>query len=192
MSHNKIKILDIGCGKEKVPGAIGVDFNTSFSADVIHDLNLFPYPFKDEEFDKIHISNTLFLLENPIKVMEEIFRICKPNGLVVVIQPYFRSSWSYVDPMVKNFATVYSFTFYDPDNPICLRYNYSSARFATEKIIFDDHLHGKIFQGGNSRFSPGIIRKFITMLANKYPRMYEASLSHFFPLDQISFLLRRL
>ena len=80
MSHNKIKILDIGCGKKKVPGAIGVDFNTSLSADVIHDLNLFPYPFKDEEFDKIHISNTLFLLENPVKVMEEIFRICKPKG----------------------------------------------------------------------------------------------------------------
>ena len=181
MSHKKIKILDIGCGTKKVPGAVGVDINTNYSADIIHDLNLFPYPFMDEEFDKIHILDTLFMLENSVKVMEEIYRICKPKGLVIVTQPYFRSVWGHVDPLVKSFGTVHSFAFYDPNDPICNRYHYSFARFTTEKIIFDNHL-----------LSPGIIRRLLIMLANRFPRKYELYLSHLFPLDQITFHLMKL
>ena len=40
--NTTFKVLDIGCGKNKVPGSIGIDFNESIGADVIHDLNLFP------------------------------------------------------------------------------------------------------------------------------------------------------
>ena len=32
------KILDVGCGQNKYPGAIGIDSNPRTSADVIHDL----------------------------------------------------------------------------------------------------------------------------------------------------------
>ncbi len=39
-------ILDVGCGKDKVEvegeKVIGIDFNESTDADVIHDLNKFP------------------------------------------------------------------------------------------------------------------------------------------------------
>ena len=51
----------------------------------MHDLNVFPYPFKNEEFDDVHILDTLFLLNDPVKVMEEIYRVCKANGVVVVV-----------------------------------------------------------------------------------------------------------
>ena len=175
------KILDIGCGKSKVPGSIGVDFNPSISPDVVHDLNQFPYPFEDDEFDEVHIIDTLFLLNNPVKVMEEVYRMCKTKGIIFVTQPYFRSVYSYIDPWIKNFATAHSFAWYDPNDLICNRYDYTSARFATEKIIFDNHL-----------LSPGIIRRLFIMLANRFPRKYELYLSHLFPLDQISFHLRKL
>ncbi len=61
ITSNDIKILDIGCGKQKVTGSIGVDFNDSLSPDVVHNLNHFPYPFEDCEFDEVHILSTLFL-----------------------------------------------------------------------------------------------------------------------------------
>lgn len=81
------KILDIGCGKKKVPGAVGIDFNGDLNVDVVHDLNVFPYPFMDASFDEVHIRSTLCLLNNPVKVMEEIYRLCKTNGEVVVVHP---------------------------------------------------------------------------------------------------------
>ena len=60
--NKKIKILDLGCGNNKIQGSIGMDFIKFNSVDIIHDLNVFPYPFKPLEFDEIYIKDTLFLL----------------------------------------------------------------------------------------------------------------------------------
>ena len=181
MSSIDNKILDIGCGKKKVPGSIGIDFNDNLSADIVHDLNQFPYPFKENEFDEVNIDSTLFLLENPVLVMEEVYRITKKQAKVVIVQPYFRSVWNYVDPWVKNFGTVHSFAFYDPDDPICKRYEYSTARFKTVSISFDDYIE-----------NPSIIRKLLIKIANRFPRKYEIYISHFFPLNNITYNLIRL
>lgn len=179
--NSTVRILDIGCGSSKVQGAVGVDFNPSLDADVVHDLNKFPYPFQHQEFDEVHVKDTLFLLDNPVLVMEEIFRICKVNGKVVVVQPYFRSVYNHIDPWIKSFGTAHSFAFYDPDDPICRRYDYSKARFRTANIIFDYGL-GKSW----------LFRRLIIWLANRYPRKYEIYLSHLFPLDTITHYLIRL
>ncbi len=56
-------ILDVGCGKNKVEiegeKVIGIDFNESTDADVIHDLNKFPYLFEDNTFSRIVCNNVL-------------------------------------------------------------------------------------------------------------------------------------
>ena len=130
------RILDIGCGKNKVTGSIGVDFLPFSGVDVVHNLNEFPYPFQSDEFDEVHIKDTLCLLDNPVHVMEEIYRICKINGKVVVAQPYFRSVWNHVDPWIKNYGTAHSFAFYDPNDLICQRYEYTKARFSVKKNNF--------------------------------------------------------
>ena len=180
ITSNGIKILDIGCGKEKVLGSIGIDFNNSF-ADVLHNLNHFPYPFEDSEFDEVHIRSTLFLLENPVHVMEEVYRISKNHSRIVIVQPYFRSVWNHVDPWIKNFGTVHSFAFYDPEDPICLRYKYSQARFALKSVYFDEGLS-----------NTGLLKKLIRKLANRWPRKYELYFSHIFILDRITHHLIKL
>jgi len=113
--------------------------------------------------------------------MEEIFRICKKNGRVVVVQPYFRSVWNYVDPWVKSFGTAHSFAFFDPNDSICKRYEYTKARFLTTMISFDDHL-----------VKPRLIRRLIIYFANRFPRRYELYLSHLLPLDVITYNLIKL
>ena len=46
-------ILDIGCGQNKYPGAIGIDTNPNTAADVLCDLDRPPYPFRDNSFEQI-------------------------------------------------------------------------------------------------------------------------------------------
>lgn len=179
-NHGKLKILDLGCGNKKRSGAVGIDFNSRTEADVIHDLNAFPYPLEDASFDEIYIDNTLEHLDDVIRVMEEVHRICKPGGFVKVIVPYFRSVWACIDPTHKHFFTVDSFAYFDPSHPICTRYVYSMARFKVERIIFNESLE--------SRWTKKIVLNF----ANKWPNYYEYYLSHLYPLDDISFYLRRL
>ncbi|MEI6756600.1 MAG: methyltransferase domain-containing protein [Chlorobium sp.] len=178
-TNTPCKILDLGCGKKKRPGAIGVDYSDRHNADVIHDLNSFPYPFKENEFDEIYLDNVLEHLDNPMRVMEEAHRIVSQNGLVVVIVPYFRSVWAFIDPTHKHFFTVESFAYYDPDHIICQRYDYVNTRFKVEKVIFNETL------------TNGWLKKIVVKLANKWPFRYEYYFSHLFPLDDITFYLRK-
>lgn len=174
------KVLDLGCGNKKRPGAIGVDFNDRTAADIIHNLNSFPYPFEDSSFDEIYLDNTLEHLDDVMRVMEEVYRICKPEGIVKVIVPYFRSLWAFIDPTHKHFFTVESFAYFDPAHIICTRYDYTLARFKTEKIVFNETLENRW------------TKKIVIKLANRWPSRYEYYFSHFYPLDDISYYLRKL
>ena len=178
---NKKIVLDLGCGKTKKEGAIGVDFSDRHNADIIHDLDVFPYPFKANSVDRIFIDNCLEHLNSPLKVIEEIHRILKPNKKLIVTVPYFRSRWAFIDPTHKTFYTVNSFAYYDPEHVICQRYDYTNARFKVEKICFN-HDHE------NENF----LKKLIIKIANVWPDRYERYLSHFVPLDEITFTLIRL
>lgn len=174
------RILDLGCGKKKRPGAIGVDYSDRHDADVIHNLNIFPYPFNDDEFDEIYLDNVLEHLDAPMRVMEEVHRISKLGGEIKVIVPYFRSVWAFIDPTHKHFFTVDSFSFYDPNHIICQRYDYVETRFQVVRVVFNETLKNGFVKGG------------IMKLANRWPHGYEHYLSHFFPLDDITFYLRKI
>lgn len=174
------KLLDLGCGKKKRPDAIGVDYSDRHDADIIHDLNVFPYPLKEGEFDEIYLDNVLEHLDDPMRVMEEVHRICAAGGQVKVIVPYFRSLYAFIDPTHKHFFTVDSFAFYDPDHIICQRYDYVKTRFKVEKIVFNETLA--------TRWP----KSMVVALANKWPSRYERFLSHLVPLDDITFYLRKI
>ena len=139
-------VIDLGCGNKKRPGTIGVDFNSRTNPDVVHDLNEFPYPFATNSIDKVIIDNTLEHLQDVISVMEEIHRIVKPAGIVIVKTPYFRSVWASIDPTHLHFFTTQSFAYYDADHIICQRYEYTLARFKTLKLVFNENLYSDPFK----------------------------------------------
>ena len=176
----KPKILDLGCGKKKRQGSIGVDYSDRHDADIIHDLNVFPYPFADNSIDQVYLDNVLEHLNDPMAVMAEVHRICKNGAEIKVIVPYFRSVWAFIDPTHQHFFTVDSFAYYDPSHVICQRYDYVKTRFKVELIVFNETLSTRWF------------KKIIVKIANKWPNKYEHHLSHFFPLDDITYYLRKI
>jgi len=173
-------ILDLGCGKKKREGAIGVDHSDRHDADIIHDLNVFPYPFESDFADEIYLDNILEHLDDPMRVMEEVFRISKKGNLVKVIVPYFRSLWAFIDPTHQNYFTVDSFAYYDPNHIICQRFDYTDTRFFVNKVIFNETLEVRWWT-----------KKLIIKIANKWPNRYETYLSHHFPLDDITYYLSK-
>jgi predicted SAM-dependent methyltransferase len=175
-------VLDLGCGNRKKPGAIGVDINPNAQADIIHDLNKFPYPFEDSTFDEIYADNTIEHLENIICVMEEIHRISKADASIQIIVPYFRARWAYIDPTHKHFFTIGSFTYFDPEHVHSKLYNYSQAKFKTERIVFNEYIQHQ----GMLKYYYRLLKTF----AEKWPVQYETHLSSVFPLDTITFYLK--
>jgi SAM-dependent methyltransferase len=173
-----MKILDIGCGMRKKPGAIGLDCNPATQADVIHSLEVFPYPFPDSEFDLVYADNSLEHLDNVIGALEEIHRITKGGATVKIIVPYFRAHWAYNDPTHKRFFSSETMYHFDPAHPYSKLYPYSKAKFAVERIVF------------NETIKRGPVYSIIKAIANRWPHRYESHLSHLFPLDELTFYLR--
>ena len=71
----KLKKLNIGCGKDyKDPklGWVNLDFNSDYKTDIRHNLNKFPYPFKDKEIDHIYCSHILEHVSDLFKTMKEL------------------------------------------------------------------------------------------------------------------------
>ena len=134
-SASSLKILDIGCGMHKSPGSIGIDFNPLSEADYIHDLDIFPYPFKDNTFDVILCRSVLEHLNDVVKVMEEIHRVGKPGCIVKIIVPFFSSHWAHVDPTHKHFFTSHSFDYFIPGRECFSRYRYSKEYFNLFSVI---------------------------------------------------------
>ena len=105
------KILDFGCGRRKRPHSIGIDVNPRSDADIIHDLDIFPYPFPNNYFDEIYSDNVLEHLTDVLLVMNELHRIAKPKAKIFITVPFYAHRNASTDPTHKHFFGVHSFDY---------------------------------------------------------------------------------
>jgi SAM-dependent methyltransferase len=112
---NSIKILDIGCGVNKVAGAIGMDANPRTNADVIHDLDKPPYPFPDDEFDVVIGRHVMEHVREPLAVLGELHRITRPGGVVKILVPHWTNPDWASDLTHRNHLNSYSFDRFTED-----------------------------------------------------------------------------
>jgi len=111
-----LRILDVGCGIRKQPGAIGVDRNPASNADVLADLNRFPYPFQDASFDRIYAVHVIEHLADVIGAVEEFHRLLKPGGRLHVVTPHYTDFSSFCDPTHRWHLTSFSFRYFGEDH----------------------------------------------------------------------------
>ena len=105
-----MKKLNLGCNDIILKGYINLDINKREGVDVIHDLNKFPYPFKDNSVDEILMNHLLEHLKYPVEVLKECNRILKINGILKIEVPYYKNIGAFVDLTHINFFTEKTFT----------------------------------------------------------------------------------
>jgi SAM-dependent methyltransferase len=110
-----MKILDVGCGVNKAPGAIGLDNNPKTGADVIHDLGTLPYPFSDNEFDKVVSTHAVEHVPDLMAFMGELYRITRGGGRIKIICPHYTNPDWATDPTHRNHINSYTFNTFIPD-----------------------------------------------------------------------------
>lgn len=174
------KLLVLGCGKKERPGNPGdtivtVDINENVGADVVHNLDVFPWPFVDGEFDMVHLDNVLEHLNNIVKAMEEIHRITKPGATVTIIVPYFRSKWACVDPTHVHFFTVDTLSYFVQGHAYHERYDYSPCKFKMRRKTFNEGIDQTWFQ------------KLLILFAESNLEFYENKISPIFPLETLTY-----
>lgn len=156
-----MKILDVGCGKNKPANTIGIDKSPFSNADIVWNLECFPWPVESSSFDVITCRHVLEHLGDVVKVMEEIHRIAKPEAKVIIEVPHFSHPDAFRDPTHKHFFSYFSFDYFtgDPLYP-----QYTQARF---KII------KKEFHATSG------LNRFLSSRIN--PRLYEERYARVFP-----------
>ena len=101
------KILDLGCGENKVEGGVGLDNVSLSDVDIAYDLLDFPYPIENESYDIIYLRNVIehFYLNDIEKIFNECFRILVLGGMLYVTVPHAFSVSAFTDPTHKQFFT---------------------------------------------------------------------------------------
>lgn len=117
--HKGIK-LDIGCGENKQPGFLGIDRRSLPGVDIVHDLEVFPWPIPD---DIVLIAIGSHIIEHikpwlSIEFMDEIWRIMKPGGELALATPYAGSPGYWQDPTHCNPCNEATWQYFDPDYPL--------------------------------------------------------------------------
>jgi len=149
--------LDLGCGlQKKMEGSIGLDKRPASHVDVVHDLNIFPYPFPDNEFDYIEMSHIIEHIDRPLNLMNEVYRISKNGTTIRIITPHYSSQLSYGD--LEHFHHFGYVTFLSLQNTGFFKIKY-------HKIYFTDFY--KVIG--------------VSLLANWFPRRWEKYLSFILP-----------
>jgi len=105
-----MKRLNLGCGGDYRKDWINVDCRNNIIVDKKVDLEKYPYPFKNNEFDETLISHVLEHLSEPIKTLKEIARISKNNAKIVVNVPHATSYANIASIQHKANFTEHSFT----------------------------------------------------------------------------------
>lgn len=116
--RSDLKILDIGCGRNKHPGAVGLDKNPNTDADILHDLGEFPYPFPANEFDEVVSFHVAEHLPDVMSFMNEIHRITKPGGRVRLVAPHYTNPDWPSDLTHRNHLNSYSFQYFTADRQL--------------------------------------------------------------------------
>ena len=111
--------LNLGCGSKKLKNYVNVDKFDYFKPDIIHDLEIFPYPFEDNSVDEILISHVLEHIgqspETFLKIIKEFYRVCRHNSLIKIIVPHPRHDSFLSDPTHVRPITILGLQLFDKE-----------------------------------------------------------------------------
>jgi hypothetical protein len=92
--------LDIGCSDHKSAGSIGMDKRALPGVDIIHDLEVFPWPLPDNCASRMLCSHLIEHIKPwlTIDFLNECWRIMRPDGQLLIATPYAGSPRFWQDP----------------------------------------------------------------------------------------------
>lgn len=171
--------IDIGCGKNKKEGFIGLDRVPMPGVDIVCDLDKEKIPMDDNSVEEIYTMHFVEHIDNLMGLIEELWRVSKKGTKITIAVPYFTSVGAFRDPTHKRFFTYETFDHFTDTKKFPSFY--SSARFSIvkKKILFypsDSNFYGKI------RF---IHMMPFQLIANIFPYFYEHSLLKIFSVRDL-------
>jgi len=107
-----LTIYNLGSGHSRYPNVKGIDLLADRGADIVHNLDSAPWPIADSSVDLLVSFQTFEHLSDLVVAMQEVHRVLKPGGQLVVEVPYFRHPGAFQDPTHKHFFTAVTMEYF--------------------------------------------------------------------------------
>lgn len=135
-----LKRLNLGCGLNKFDDYLNVDSSELVKPDQIVDLNITPWPWKDNEFGHIVAKDVLEHLgdtsEDFLRILKEMYRVSDNSAVWEVQVPHWRCDIAVDDPTHKRLITLGTFMLLNQKkNYDRMRENQSDSLLAFEHDI---------------------------------------------------------
>jgi SAM-dependent methyltransferase len=90
--------LNLGCGRNPIDGYVNLDRQQLPGVDIVHDLERLPLPFLPDTFDEIIGIDLIEHITDALGLMQELWRIAKPDATCTFALPYGSSDDAWEDP----------------------------------------------------------------------------------------------
>lgn len=131
-----MKWLNVGCGGYIAGDAVNLDVAPLPGVDVVHDLDVTPWPFADGEFPEVRGVQVFEHVRNPIGFMTEAHRILAPGGLLWLSVPHYQSENSFTDPTHVRHCTERTWDYWCDGTPLWSQFNpaYGAVTFTKRRV----------------------------------------------------------
>lgn len=114
--------LNLGCGSQPLAGWVNVDAADIPGVDVVHDLDVIPWPFDDASMSEVRAFDVFEHVGNPLGFMAECHRVLQPGGALYIHTSYWRAENGFTDPTHRRFCTERTFDYWIPGTDYHRRY----------------------------------------------------------------------
>jgi hypothetical protein len=171
--------LHLGCGPKNKLGDVGVDLLPGPAVDVVHDLNVFPWPLPSDTYDRVICIDVVEHLTNVVRTMEEIHRVATSGARVRIQVPTLTSRSFYTDPTHLHAFGYRSFDYFVQGKPY-RHYGYTAITFELIEAKFVRLSSGRVL---------GALDRAAETFANRFPDLYESRFAFMYPMSALHFEL---
>lgn len=91
-------ILNLGCGRNPIAGMVNVDQQAGEGVDLVVDLEAGAWPWDNDEVDAIFGLHVIEHVADPLRFMQEAWRVVKADGTITLACPYGSSDDAWENP----------------------------------------------------------------------------------------------
>ena len=149
------EVLQLGSGKKYDPVAVNVDVIATTNPDIVHNLDVRPWPLPDDHFLEVQAFDVIEHLDDVVASMEEIHRVCQDGAVVKITVPHYSCCNAFTDITHRHYFSVRSFDYFTGDNEFGF-YTDRQYRKARAEMVFFKSIVNKVVWRLARRFPGGV------------------------------------